>query len=123
MVPTYLDLVTTYLFHHFHEFLLVNRINRLNTDSGSFLGHREYINNSDSVVINDFSNHESHDFERDARARMLEHLQESQRRNVDLLRSIRLRHLYCLATLTLTGTTHLGLGKKALQIHFLNDKF
>ena len=39
MIPSNTYLISSYYFHHIHEFLLINRINRFNTDSCTSLRH------------------------------------------------------------------------------------
>lgn len=78
VIPANTDLVSSDLFHHVHEFLLVYWINRLNTDSGTTLWHREHIYYVDGVVIMDLADHEAHDFERNTSPRVLQHLKERQ---------------------------------------------
>ena len=79
MVPTDTHLIATNLFHHVHKLLLEHWVHRLDRDSSTLLGHGEYIDNSDSVIIMYLPDHESHDLEGNSRPRMLQHLQESKR--------------------------------------------
>jgi len=84
MVPSDAALISAYLFHHVHEGLLIDWVNRFNRDRSSHLWHREDINDSDGVIIMDFSNHKTHDFKWDTCSAMFQHFQKCETRYVDL---------------------------------------
>ena len=88
MVPSDDILIATDLLHHVHELLLIDWVNRLDGDCRSHLRHREDIDDSDGVVVDDLAHHEAHDFERHTSSAMLHHLQQRERRDVDLLRCV-----------------------------------
>ncbi len=48
------------------------------------LGHGENVSHGDRVLVDELSDHEPHDFHRDACSPVLEHLEQGQRRYVQL---------------------------------------
>ena len=76
VIPPYNILVAPDLFHLVHELLLENGIDRLNGDCRSHLRHGKDINDSDGVIVNDFADHETHDFERHASPAVLHHFEQ-----------------------------------------------
>jgi len=91
MVPTNTNLVTAHLLHHLHKLLLVNWIHWLNRYSCSNLWHREYINDTNSVIIVNLANHQAHNFEWNTSCTMLHHFQQSEWTDINLFASIVLR--------------------------------
>ena len=89
MIPADTDFVATRLLEHLHKVQRVDGIDRLDADSRSRLRHRENVNNRDCEIVVNLTEHETHDFVWDTSAAMLKHLKKSQRRDVDLLSSIR----------------------------------
>ena len=73
VVPSDTALISANLFHHVHESLLIDWINRFNRDCSSHLWHWEYINDGDGVIIMNFSNHKTHDFKWDSCSAMFQH--------------------------------------------------
>ena len=107
MVPAYNVLLTSDLFHFFHEFLLEDGVDRLDGDGRSHLRHGEDIDDGDGVVVNDLTDHQAHDFERHTRTTMLHHLEERERGDVDLLCGIVLFHVDAgLRSLTASHALH-----------------
>lgn len=110
VIPADAALVTTNLLHHVHELLLVNRIYWLNRDCGTHLRHWEYINYVDCVVIVNLTNHETHNFKRNACSTVLHHLKKSEWADVDLFTRIVLGHFnsWCSRSATSTCSAHLS---------------
>jgi len=112
MVPSNNVVFLSNLLKHVHVLLLEYRVDRFNRDSSSCLRHREDIFTDNSIVIFNLSNHESHNFERNSSLRVLQHLQESQWRDVDLLTCIVLRNLS--PWLHARSSTHARLAQQCL---------
>ena len=93
MIPSNDVLVAPNLLHLVHELLLEDGVDRLNGDSRTHLRHGKDINDRDRIVVDDFTNHETHDFEGHARAAMLHHLEQREGRDVNLLSRIILLHV------------------------------
>ena len=115
MVPTDCNLISADLLHHLHELLLVHSVNGLNTDGGSSLGHGEYINHCNGIVIDYIADHQAHDLEGDACPCVLEHFDQSQGRDIDLFSGVMLR----LVNSWLPGShsTALCLLEESLKVH------
>ena len=64
------------------------------------------------------SDHETHNLKRNAGTRMLEHLEESQRGDVNLFRGVCLIHVDAWPLLLPAHPAHAACAKKLLQIHF-----
>ena len=88
MVPADHVLIAAHLLHLVHKLLLEDRVDRLDGHCRTLLRHREDIDDCDRVVVNDFTDHEAHDFEGHTSPAMLHHLQERERRDVNLLSRI-----------------------------------
>lgn len=103
VIPPNATLLSANLFHHVHEGLLVDRVDRFNRDGGAHLRHGEDINDSDGVVIVNFSHHQTHDFKWNACSTMFKHFEESKTWNIDLFSCIILGN-FC--TWLRLGSTH-----------------
>ena len=113
VIPSNTHLISANLLHHIHELLLENRIYWFYTDSSSFLGHREDVNNSDCIIIMNLSHHQAHDFKWNSSSRVLQHFQKGQRRDINLFTSVRLGNFSSWG-LSSSSSTHLGLSKHSL---------
>jgi hypothetical protein len=57
------------------------------------LGHREDVDDLDRVLVHELAEHKAHHLERDARAPVLEHLEERERGDVHRLSGVLLRRV------------------------------
>mmetsp|Transcript_59061 Transcript_59061/g.103359 ORF Transcript_59061/g.103359 Transcript_59061/m.103359 type:complete len:273 (+) Transcript_59061:351-1169(+) len=85
VVPAHNHFRPARLLEQIKHLCLEDGIHSLNTDAVSGLWHREYVNNADSIIINEFTEHEPHDLHGDAHAPVLQHLQQRKRRDIHLL--------------------------------------
>lgn len=68
---------------HLHHLHLENGVYSFDTDTSTALWHRKYIDHANCKVIDEFSQHQTHDFHGHACAAMTQHLQEGEGRDVD----------------------------------------
>lgn len=74
VVPTDAYLFPSYDTQHFKHLLLVDRVDCFYAYCGGKLGHRKNIDDLDSILINEFTDHDTHNFKRHACSAVLEHL-------------------------------------------------
>lgn len=68
---------------HVHHLGLEDRIDSLNTDASTALRHSKDVDHPHGIVIHELSQHETHDFHRHTGAAVSQHLEESERGDVD----------------------------------------
>lgn len=88
MVPTDNHFGTTGLLEHVKHLCLEDGIDGFDGYASSTLRHGENINDGYGVVIDELTQHESHDFHGDPCSSVFEHFQESKGGNVDGLSGI-----------------------------------
>mmetsp|Transcript_19836 Transcript_19836/g.54762 ORF Transcript_19836/g.54762 Transcript_19836/m.54762 type:complete len:352 (+) Transcript_19836:2-1057(+) len=88
VVPAHDHLGPACLFQHVEHLCLENWINGLHAHAVAGLGHREDVANADGVVVDEFAKHQAHHLHGHSRAAVLQHLQQGQRGDVDLLRCV-----------------------------------
>ena len=70
--------------------LLVGRVEGFDRNQVPALRHGEHVHHLDGVVVDDFPQHQAHDFDGHSGSAMLEHFEEGEWRNLDLLGGVRL---------------------------------
>mmetsp|Transcript_40664 Transcript_40664/g.68091 ORF Transcript_40664/g.68091 Transcript_40664/m.68091 type:complete len:296 (-) Transcript_40664:132-1019(-) len=88
VIPPYNHLGPPGLLEHVQHLGLEDRIDCLNANTGSALGHREDVRDSDGVVVNKLPQHQPHHLHRYTSTTVLEHLQEREGGDVNLLGSV-----------------------------------
>mmetsp|Transcript_687 Transcript_687/g.1083 ORF Transcript_687/g.1083 Transcript_687/m.1083 type:complete len:265 (+) Transcript_687:399-1193(+) len=88
VIPAHDHFASSCLLQHVEHFSLKYGIYRFDRHGCSALGHGEYVDAVDGVVVNELSEHEAHYFHGNSRSSVLEHFEESQGRYVDFLCAI-----------------------------------
>lgn len=76
------------LAEHVHHLCLEYRIDSLDTNSSSGLGHGENVHDLDCEIVDKLAQHQTHNFHGHTGATVAQHLEKSQRRNVNSFRVI-----------------------------------
>lgn len=90
MIPSNDHLGSSSLLQEVQHLCLEDWIDGFHGDSSSTLGHGKDIGDTDGVVIDELSKHETHNFHGDSRTGMAEHLEESEGRDVDGFGGVRM---------------------------------
>lgn len=96
VVPAHDHFGAPRLLEHVKHLGLEDRVDSFHTHPSAALRHRKHVDNAHSVVVDEIAQHQPHDLHRHARSPVLEHLQQSEARNVNLLRRVDcrgIRHL------------------------------
>ena len=88
MVPSDHHLGPPHLLQHIQHLGLEHRIDRLDGHARPGLRHRKHVDDLDGIVVHKLAQHEPHHLERHARPTVLQHLEQRERRNVDLLSGV-----------------------------------
>lgn len=71
------------LSQHLHHLHLEHRVDGLDTDAGTTLWHGKHVHDTDSEIVDELSQHQSHDFHWYTCPAMSQHLEEGEGGNVD----------------------------------------
>ena len=128
MIPAHHYFTSACLFEQLCHFLLEYRVHCFYRYTSPRLWHCKYIDDSNCILVNELSQHKSHDLHRDAstcyfeiRLTMFEHFEKSEGRDVDLLGRVGLRIIWIgssLATITTEASPSHG-SEQILHIHFI----
>mmetsp|Transcript_46170 Transcript_46170/g.143021 ORF Transcript_46170/g.143021 Transcript_46170/m.143021 type:complete len:272 (+) Transcript_46170:250-1065(+) len=106
VVPAHDHLRSPRLLQHVQHLGLEDGVHGLDADAVPGLRHGEDVHYPDSVVIDELAQHQAHHLHGNARSPVLQHLQQSERGDVDLLRGVRERRV--LLGLLLASAAHAG---------------